>query len=425
MTFASYLLLGLATSLHCVAMCGSFVLTYSVSADAPGGWLRKLTPHLAYQASKIVSYMAVAAVLGAVSLAAGKALDIAGIRNWIMLVAGVYMVLLGLGMTGWVPFLRRLSPRPPKFLARWLSRNRKRALSDKAEGESHLVTPITFGLLTGLMPCAPLIAAQIGAMSSGSPVSGMTLMLAFGLGTAPLMIAFGLASSLASGAMRERMQYVAAAAVIIFGLVIFNRGLMAVGSPVTFDSVKQAVLGGPQAGTQAWREVGGAVEYDLVIENVKFVPDVVQLPADRPVRLVVDRREDNACSDQIAVPQLGILANLKPNAKTVVDLPATKAGTYTLTCGMAMMSGTIVFGAGSAGSGDAGWIAVVVLVLLAVAAAVVLSLRRRADAVRGAGERTEAATLLGFSATEAIVVVAAVVLAVLAGLYAGGAFAPR
>jgi sulfite exporter TauE/SafE len=267
----------------------------------------------------------------------------------VMLVAGVYMVLLGVGMTGWVPWLRRLSPRAPRFLVKWLSRSRKRAIADKSEGETHLVTPVTFGLLTGLMPCAPLIAAQIGAMSSGSPVTGMTLMLAFGLGTAPLMLAFGLASSFASGAFRERMQYVAAAAVIIFGLVIFNRGLMAVGSPVTFDSVGQAVVGGTRGGTQAWREVDGVATYDLVIQNTKFVPDVVELPAGRPVRLVVDRREDVGCSAQIAVPQLGILRDLTPFAKTVVDLPPTPAGSYTLTCGMAMMTGRIVFRAPAAG----------------------------------------------------------------------------
>lgn len=424
MTVTSYLLLGLATSLHCVAMCGGLVLTYSVGDASRGRLLRKLTPHLAYQASKIVSYMAVAAVLGAVSAAVGGASDIAGVRNWILLLAGVYMVMLGLGMTGYFPWLRRLSPRPPKSLARLLSRNRKRALADAAEGETHLVTPITFGLLTGLMPCAPLIAAQIGAMSSGSPATAMALMLAFGLGTAPLMLAFGLASSFASGAFRERMQYVAAAAVIIFGLVIFNRGLMAVGSPVTFDSVRQAVVGSPSTGVQAWHEVGGVAQYDLVIADTKFVPDVVELPADRPARLVVDRREEYACSAQLAVPQLGVLADLKPFAKTVVELPATKAGSYTLTCGMAMMSGRIVFGAPSAGGGFA-WVAVVAFALAAVAVAVVLGMRGRAGAVRRTDGTGEAATVLGFSIAEALIVVAAILVAVLAGLYAGGAFAPR
>jgi plastocyanin domain-containing protein len=68
------------------------------------------------------------------------------------------------------------------------------------------------------------------------------------------------------------------------------------------------------------------------------------IPADKPVRLIVDRREANACSAQLAVPQLGVLATLKDNGTTVVELPAAKAGSYTLTCGMGMMAGTLTVG---------------------------------------------------------------------------------
>jgi plastocyanin domain-containing protein len=141
------------------------------------------------------------------------------------------------------------------------------------------------------------------------------------------------------------MGYLAAVAVRIFGLVFLNRGLTLVGSPVTFDSVRQAVVG---AGTakSAWREVGGVAEVAIVIENTRFVPDVIALPADRPVRLLVDRREDAGCSAQIAVPQFGVLADLAPFATTTVDLPAMPAGSYTLTCGMGMMSGRLEVGAG-------------------------------------------------------------------------------
>jgi sulfite exporter TauE/SafE len=337
----TYLLLGLATSLHCVAMCGSLVLCFAVK-DAPGGGALgpRIVPHLAYQAAKIASYAAVALVLGGIAAAAGGALDISGFRNWVMVAAGVYMVLLGLGMTGRFPLLLKLSPRPPQALVRAMSKIRKRSASFADDGRVGLAMPVAFGLLTGLMPCAPLVAAQAGAMTSGSPLTGAALMVAFGVGTAPLMLVFGLASSFASGALRRRMGYVAAAAVLVFGLVFLNRGLTLVGSPVTFDSLKQVVTGGSPP-PPAWREVAGVVEVDLVIEGTRFVPETVSLPADRPVRLVVDRREDAGCSAQLAVPRFGVLADLAPFAKTVVDLPAMPAGSYTLTCGMGMMSGRL------------------------------------------------------------------------------------
>jgi sulfite exporter TauE/SafE len=420
--FARYLLLGLATSVHCVAMCGSLVMTYSIRQDASGGVLRRLTPHLAYQGAKILSYMAVAVVLGTIAALVGSALDLTSFRNWVMVIAGGFMVLLGASMTGYFPWLVRLTPRPPAFLVRLLSRNRKRAIEESTAGRVSLATPITFGLLTGLMPCAPLIAAQAGAMSVASPVRGAVLMLGFGLGTAPLMLLLGVVSGLLGATFRRRMQYVAAAAVVIFGLVILNRGLMLVGSPVTFDTMRQVVTGAAPAATTGATEQARA---DLVIENTRFVPETVAVPADRPVSLVVDRREDDACSDQLAIPQLGVLVDLKPFAKTTVDLPATGAGSYTLTCGMGMMSGRIVFGAADALGPSRIALGLIAVALLGVVGWVLLRSSRVVPATGvvcedGAEPAASARTILGFTPAEALVVAVAVAVAVAAGLWLGG-----
>ncbi len=348
----SYLLLGLATSVHCVAMCGGLVLTYAVKGEDVGTIPQRLKPHLAYQSAKIISYMLVAVLLSALASLAGSALDITGIRNWIMVVAGVYMVLLGLTMTGAFPALRRLTPRPPQFLVSALTKNRRKAIREVAEGDVGLGTPITFGLLTGLMPCAPLIAAQAGALSAPSPLEGAVLMFAFGLGTAPLMLVFGVATSALSGAFKRRMLVVAALVVMVFGLVILNRGAMLVGSPVTFQSVARTATGAETSQSDGY-VVGadGIAEVKLTIRNTRFEPEVLNIPADRPVRILVDRQEGNACSEQIALPQLGVLQDVGAFAVTPVELPPTPEGTYTLTCGMGMMSGQLVVGGATSGTG--------------------------------------------------------------------------
>jgi sulfite exporter TauE/SafE len=337
-------------------MCGGLVLTYAVKGTEDGPWYRRLVPHLAYQGAKIVSYATVALILGGLVALLGRAVDITPFRNWLLVVAGLYMVLLGIGMTGKVKVLRHLTPRPPKFLVAALSRNRKKASADAADGHASLATPISFGLLTGLMPCAPLIAAQASAMATGSPITGATAMVAFGLGTMPLMLIFGFASSLLSRRFQAKLQIVAALAVMIFGLVIFNRGLMVVGSPVTYDSVRVAVLGSgtpAPSSTSYAKGADGVVEVPMTIENGQYVPSTVSIPANAPVRLVVDRKESNSCSKQLAIPKAGVLANLADNAITNVDVPAMPAGSYTLTCGMGMISGTLSVGAG-AGSGGGG-----------------------------------------------------------------------
>lgn len=432
--FFSMLGVGLLTSIHCVFMCGGLVLTYAVKGAEDGPWIKRLVPHLAYQGSKILSYATVALVLGGVVALLGRAFDITPFRNWLMVAAGVYMVLLGIGMTGRVKALRNLTPRPPKFLVDALTKNRRRAVSDAQAGTSSLATPITFGLLTGLMPCAPLIAAQAAAISAGSPALGALAMIGFGLGTAPLMLAFGFVSSMLSKQFQAKLQIVAAIAVMIFGLVIFNRGLMVVGSPVTFDTAKQALLGAPAASTaSAAYHTGadGVVEVPVTIQNTQFVPNKLTWPADRPVRIIVDRREANSCSKQLAIPQLGVLADLKDNGVTAVDVPAAKAGSYTLTCGMGMMSGSIAIGGAAGPAPLAGALSglLLPLLLLALIGAGFLAYRARSLRTQAAapGKRAHAAapapaSILGFQPNEVVVGLLLVAGAVIAGLAFGGFF---
>lgn len=442
------LLLGLGTSLHCVSMCGPLVLTYAVKGTEDGPWYHKITPNAAYQGAKVVSYMLVGLLLGAV----GSFFNIDALRPYVYYLAGVFMIVLGLGMTGYVPWAARFTPRPPRFLMNMLMKLRRKSAADADAGENTLATPVFFGLMTGLLPCGPLMAAQVSAATSGSAAAGALGMAAFAVGTAPLMVAFGTAGSLIPRAWKDRMMLVLAIGVILFGAVFINRGLMATGAPVNFDTVKLALLGGPSVDANAEYTTGadGVVEVPLVIENVKFVPSTVQIPADKPVRLIIDRREDNYCSSQLYLPQLGILKDLAPNGTTIVDIPATPAGTYTLTCGMSMMGGSLVAGGAAQGVNPFAWLG-----LALAASAGVLYISQRRDAARqaaeeaartkdgrgprGAGGRTagapkgrnvrpvpapEGATLvLGFKPNEILVIGIALAGAILAGLVFGGYFA--
>lgn len=434
--------LGLGTSLHCVSMCGPLVLTYAVKGTEEGPWYHKLTPNLVYQGAKIASYMLVGLLLGAI----GSFFNLDSVRPYIMFAAGAFMIVLGLGITGRVPWAARLTPRPPRWLMNAIVKLRKKSAADAEVGESHLTTAVFFGLITGLLPCGPLMAAQVSAAASGSAVSGAAGMMMFGLGTAPLMIAFGTAGSLIPKVWKERMMTILAIGVIAFGLVFINRGLLLTGAPISSNTIKNAFVATQPVDTSQYTTgADGVVEIPLVIENVKFQPQTLAIPADKPVRLIVDRREENACSDQLAVPQLGILVNLTPNGTTQVDLPATKAGNYTLTCGMGMMSGQLVAGGGATRSASPlSW------VLLAVAAVggVLYFRRRRAAAAtqpgrnrsrpgsRGAGSEassgakrqgtnepaSEGKLILGFSPTEVILIGTALLIAIIGGLAIGGMF---
>jgi uncharacterized protein len=316
------------------------VVTYAVNGEEHGPWYRRLIPNVAYQGAKIASYVVVGLVLGAI----GSALGLDSARPYVMLAAGALMIAVGLGMTGRFPWAARLTPRPPKFLTSALTSIRRKGRTDADAGQSTLATPITFGLLTGLMPCAPLIAAELAAAGTGSAISGGAAMLAFGIGTAPLMLAFGTASGLLRPDFKRRMTSALAIVVVVLGVVYLDRAATRLGSSITLSAAKQSILG-PSTSTAAVAsyatDADGVTEVPLAIRNTQFVPAALQIPADKPTRLVVDRQENNPCSDQLAVPQLGVTVDLKPNGVTTVDLPAAKAGEYTLTCGMGMMSGRI------------------------------------------------------------------------------------
>jgi sulfite exporter TauE/SafE len=334
--------LGLVSSVHCVAMCGPLVLTYAVRGDQTGGLGKRIAPHVAYQSAKLVSYVLVGLLLGAV----GSAFSLGGVRGWVTVFAGAFMIVLGVRMTGLVPPLRILDVRPPRFLRDMVAAGRRRANAEAASGTATLATPLMFGLVTGLLPCGPLQAAQIAAVGTGSAAAGAVSMLGFGLGTAPLMLGFGAVSGYIGERFKRRMFAAAAVLIVVLGLVMLDRGAVIVGSPVTFETIRTAVLGepGPGAAASFATAADGVVEVPLTIANGGYAPSTVRIPAGRRVRLVVDRREADPCSAQLAVPQLGVLADLRPNAVTRVELPAAKAGDYTLTCGMGMMSGRIEAG---------------------------------------------------------------------------------
>lgn len=415
---ASMFVLGLGTSLHCVSMCGPLVLTYAVKGEEDGPWYRKLTPNVAYQGAKVVSYMLVGLLLGTL----GGFLNLDALRPYVYYLAGVFMIVLGLGMTGKVPWAARLTPRPPKWLMNTLMKLRRKSVADAEEGHSSLATPVTFGLMTGLLPCGPLMAAQVAAAASGSAVTGALGMAAFAVGTAPLMVAFGTAGSLIPRVWKQRMMTALAIGVVVFGLVFINRGLIATGSPVTFLTLQTAITGGPADTGQYATGADGVVEIPIVIENVQFLPQVVQIPADTPVRLVVDRREANACSDQIYLPQLNILAELAPNGVTAVDIPATAAGSYTLTCGMSMMAGQLVVGGGSSGGSLGSPVLWIVLAVSGAVGSLVVAQRRDARIAAASAKRGTAAPtgLFGFKPLELALIAATVAAAVLAGLSLGG-----
>ena len=339
------LLLGFATGFHCVGMCGPLVVTYAVRPGRTDTWTARLAPNVAYHLARMSSYVAVGLLLGVI----GSAFDLRGVRPWILVAAGVFMIVLGLGMTGKVPWAARLMPRPPKFLVTLLARMRRKAADESKHGGADIATPVAFGLLTGFLPCAPLQGAQIIAATSGSALAGGVAMLFFALGTMPLLLAFGTTASMIPVNWRRRLNVVLAVVVIVFGLAYLDRSAVLLGSPVTVESMSAALTGASARADAAGvrTDARGVPEVRIEILNDTYIPSAVAIPANRPVRLLVKRQKGDCahngmCAAELLIKRMGIDATLTPLATTAVELPPAPAGTYTMSSPCGMITGQIV-----------------------------------------------------------------------------------
>ncbi|HEX8794374.1 MAG TPA: sulfite exporter TauE/SafE family protein [Polyangiaceae bacterium] len=194
------LLMGLLGSTHCVFMCGGIVgMTCSALPAERRLRLGAQLPYLlTYNLGRIISY----AVFGAVAGAVGAAVASVGVAEraqlLLRLVAGTMMVAVGLYVAGFAPAVR------------WIERVGEPAWRRIAPLARRLVpvrTPVhslALGLLWGAMPCGLVYAAMIAAVTSGSALSGAATMLAFGMGTLPMLLAMGSVAAATARALRTR-----------------------------------------------------------------------------------------------------------------------------------------------------------------------------------------------------------------------------
>ena len=99
-------------------------------------------------------------------------------------------------------------------------------------------------------------------------------------------------------------------------------------------------LGKKQAAVAAAATPGGTVDVNVRVEG-GYSPSVIEVPAGSRVRMTLDRREDNPCSDELVIPDFGIRRALPAFKTTVVEFTATP-GTHEFKCGMGMLHGSIV-----------------------------------------------------------------------------------
>jgi hypothetical protein len=87
-------------------------------------------------------------------------------------------------------------------------------------------TPLSFGAISGLLPCPLVYAMLVLAARTGDVRQGMFMLLAFGLGTTPTILLSGLFGDRYGTALARLGAHPAAAYLMALGLLTSGSGLL-------------------------------------------------------------------------------------------------------------------------------------------------------------------------------------------------------
>ncbi len=195
-------LIGLIASVSsCLAVVGGLVL--SLSAKISQDEVSDTKTFVLFHGGRLVSFALLGGALGAIGGAIGinnTATSVLGV------LAAVVMLLLGLNLVG---VFEKSSVTLPSGLFTFFRRI-----------EHKTFAPLTLGFATFFLPCGFTQSMQVAALSSGSFMSGLLIMLAFALGTLPVLafLSFG-SASFAQG--KHAPLFFKSTGVVVVGLGLF------------------------------------------------------------------------------------------------------------------------------------------------------------------------------------------------------------
>ncbi|MDX1367196.1 sulfite exporter TauE/SafE family protein [Pseudomonas sp.] len=204
----SALILGLLGGGHCLGMCGGLMgaLTLAIPAEQRAQRFQLL---LSYNLGRILSYATAGLLLGM----AGWALANSPAAMLLRVVAALLLIAMGLYLAGWWSGLTRI-----EALGRGLWRYIQ-PLTRRFMPVTSLPRALLLGGLWGWLPCGLVYSTLLWAASQGDALDSAALMLAFGIGTLPVLLATGMAAERMTALLRKQgVRMAGGLLVILFGL---------------------------------------------------------------------------------------------------------------------------------------------------------------------------------------------------------------
>lgn len=336
MSYSMLFIVGIITSLHCMAMCGGINLSQCVKKEELDKEItlkQKIQPSFLYNLGRVTSYTLIGGIVGAI----GSVFSFSNFtQGLIQIIAGLLMLIMGMKMINLFPFLKKINIRMPKFFANKLYSNKIKK------------GPFYIGLLNGLMPCGPLQTMQLYALGTGSFFAGALSMFFFSIGTVPLMFGLGALSTILSNNFTKNMMKISAILIVVLGINMASRGIVLSG--IDFSSILNKVNSTSSIdGNIDTKENNGTISTQN--GNVQEITTKLTSPSDYPTITVkagipvkwtisAEKKYLNGCNNEIVIPKYNIEQKLNVG-DTIIEFTPDQTGTFAYSCWMGMIRGKI------------------------------------------------------------------------------------
>ncbi|OQX21776.1 MAG: hypothetical protein BWK75_02410 [Candidatus Altiarchaeales archaeon A3] len=318
---------GLLTGFHCMAMCGGFVVSYTVKNALIGH--KGFSQHLVYGGGKVISYTIIGGIFGLIGGIFTFSIEL---RSWVAILSGIFIIFYALGMLG-IKFFRRFQFNP-KFI--------HNITGEANKYKGYYLSPLVIGLLNGLfIACGPLQAMYIYAAGIGSFVSGAISMAVFGIGTLPVMLILGSFATAISRKTTEKILKLSAIIVLILGIIMLNTGLTLMGSPLTLDSIKDRIIGIDTSNSSVKIE-NGVQTVNMDMDSQGYHPNSFVVKKGIPVKWKINVTELTPCNNEIIMNAYSMDVKLKQGINDVIEFTPDKTGTISFSCSMGMLKGSFI-----------------------------------------------------------------------------------
>jgi sulfite exporter TauE/SafE len=346
-----------AGGLSCMAIQGG-LLTSSLASQLESVQVQKskkrkqktkVNPELAkpivlFLIAKIIAYTLLGVLLGAL----GSIFDLTPqMRGWLQIAIAIFMLGNAMRLLNVHPIFRYFNIEPPPSLRRWIRK--------KAKNQENWFSPLFLGALTVFIPCGVTQTMMALAVSTGSPLQGGLIMLAFTIGASPLFFLLTYLATKLGALMEKYFVRFVAVVLVVFAFISLDAGLNVMGFPYTISRLTNSRqvnantiprIDDPSTFPSVSVATTPVVSSDVVVyaNNDGYYPYESYALAGQPVTLRLLTNNTISCSRSFTIPSLNIKALLDASGEKIIEIPPQKAGTtLAYSCSMGMYTGVIKF----------------------------------------------------------------------------------